>query len=69
MTPSPLHFTVPDMDCGGCIKSIMSAIHQQDMTAKVEANLDNKIVTITGNGSAETYKSAIEDAGFTITTL
>ena len=63
-----LHFTVPDMDCGGCVRSITEAIHQLDATAKVDANLDSKDVSITGNADAKAYASAIEDAGFTVET-
>lgn len=62
-----LHFTVPDMDCGGCVRSITEAIHQIDATAKVDANLDSKDVSITGGADAKAYASAIEDAGFTVT--
>lgn len=61
-----LHFTVPDMDCGGCVRSITEAIHQLDASAKVEANLESKAVSITGNADAKAYSSAIEDAGFTV---
>lgn len=63
-----LHFTVPDMDCGGCVRSITDAIHRLDATAKVEANLESKDVSITGGADAELYAGAIEDAGFTIAT-
>lgn len=62
-----LHFTVPDMDCGGCVRSITQAIHQLDATATVEADLNSKDVSVTGKADAKTYASAIENAGFTVT--
>ena len=62
-----LHFTVPDMDCGGCVRSITEAIHQLDKTAKVDANLESKDVAVSGKADAKTYAKAIEDAGFSVT--
>lgn len=62
-----LHFTVPDMDCGGCVRSITEAIHQLDATAKVEANLESKNVAVTGTADSKVYEKAIEDAGFSVT--
>lgn len=66
MTTSTLYFTVPDMDCGGCVKSITAAIHQHDATAEIDADLDSKVVSINGNEDANAYRSAIEEAGFTV---
>lgn len=62
-----LHFNVPDMDCAGCVRSITDSIHRLDADAKVETNLENKDVCITGQAEAKAYAKAIEDAGFTIT--
>lgn len=61
-----LHFTVPDMDCGGCVRSITEAIQQLDPSAQVEADLYSKDVSITGSADATAYSNAIEDAGFTV---
>lgn len=61
-----LHFSVPDMDCGGCVRAITEAIHKIDPTAKIEADLARKDVSITGTGTAQAYGRAIEDAGFTL---
>jgi copper chaperone CopZ len=60
-----LCFTVPDMDCGGCVRSITEAIHHLDPVAKVEADLETKLVSIGGVADAKAYAKAIEDAGFT----
>ena len=61
-----LHFTVPDMDCGGCVRSITEAIHQLDAKAKVSTNLESKDVSVTGTQDAKAYAHAIEEAGFTV---
>ena len=67
MTTSPaLHFTVPDMDCGGCVRSITEAIHRLDPAAKVEADLETKLVSVGGEAEVASYAGAIEDAGFTV---
>ncbi len=67
MPPSPaLRFTVPDMDCGGCVRSITEAIHRLDPTAQVAADLETKLVSVGGTADANIYAGAIEDAGFTV---
>ncbi|MBU6418629.1 MAG: heavy-metal-associated domain-containing protein [Proteobacteria bacterium] len=66
MTTSSLQFTVPDMDCGGCVRSITDAIHKVDPVAKVEADLGTKLVKIGGAADAATYANAIEGAGFDV---
>ncbi|MGE4480662.1 heavy-metal-associated domain-containing protein [Acidocella sp.] len=67
MTSSPLlRFTVPDMDCGGCVRSITEAIHHLDPAARVEADLATKLVSVSGVAVAQTYEDAIADAGFTV---
>lgn len=61
-----LIFSVPDMDCGGCVRSITEAIHKLDPAATVEADLERKAVSISGALTAHAYGRAIEDAGFTL---
>lgn len=58
-----LIFSVPDMDCGGCVRAITEAVHRLDATASVAADLASKLVHICGNGD---FAAAIEDAGFTV---
>lgn len=62
-----LNFTVPDMDCGGCVRSITSAVQRVDAQAVVDADLASKNVAITGAQTAAAYRAAIEGAGFTVT--
>ena len=61
-----MNFTVPDMDCGGCVRSITEAIHKIDPAAKVEADLSTKLVSVGGTAEAAVYASAIESAGFDV---
>ncbi|MDD2704571.1 MAG: heavy-metal-associated domain-containing protein [Acidocella sp.] len=59
-------FTVPDMDCQSCVRSITEAVHRVDAKAEVAADLTTKLVTIGGSATAKDYASAIEGAGFTV---
>ncbi len=56
-------FTIPDMDCGGCVRAITDAVHKQDAAATLEADLATKRVQINGTGD---FAAAIESAGFTV---
>ncbi|MEH6689926.1 MAG: heavy-metal-associated domain-containing protein [Pseudorhizobium pelagicum] len=56
-------FTVPDMTCGHCEKSVRSALDQALPGAAVTIDLAGKRVTVAGDaGRAE---AAIRDAGYT----
>ena len=56
-------FTIPDMDCGACVRAITDAVHRQDSGATVQADLTTKRVRINGTGD---FAAAIESAGFTV---
>ena len=60
-----LIFSVPDMDCGVCVRAITAAVHRLDATASVAADLASKRVSI-GTASAADFGKAIEEAGFTV---
>ena len=59
-------YVVPDMDCGGCVASITSAVKRLDAKAVVDANLETKQVKVEGDLAPEAVRAAIEDAGFTV---
>ena len=56
------NFHVPDMDCQSCVRAITEAVHAQDASAKITADLAAKRVQITGTGD---FAAAIKEAGFT----
>ncbi len=58
-------FSVPDMDCGACVRAITEAVHRLDATASVAADLASKYVSIDTDTPAD-FGKAIEDAGFTV---
>jgi copper chaperone len=63
---SMTHFTIPDMDCGGCVSAITRAIQAQDASATVTANLETHVVEIASTLSSDTLAAAIDAAGFTV---
>ncbi|WP_017303687.1 heavy-metal-associated domain-containing protein [Spirulina subsalsa] len=63
-----VQLTVPGMMCDGCVNSITSEIKTHDPNAKVEANLDRKLLTIETAKMAEPeLKAIITAAGYEVT--
>jgi copper chaperone len=58
-------FTVPDMHCEGCVKSITAAVHRAVPGAAVEADLATHRVTVATEVDAEVLAEVMRDAGFT----
>jgi copper chaperone CopZ len=63
---TPLQFTVPEMDCASCVKSITDAVHRVDAGAHVAADLATKRVVVGSDLEAEAVIKAIESAGFDV---
>jgi copper chaperone CopZ len=61
-----MKFTVPDMDCAGCVASITAAVKRIDAHASVAADLETKHVTIGSTVAAHAIAAAIADAGYTV---
>ena len=59
-------FTIPDMDCQGCVASITRAVHAQDAGAKVVADLDTHKVENDSAIESRLLAAAIDAAGFTV---
>lgn len=58
-------FSIPDMDCGGCVGAITRAVQSQDKQAQVTADLATHLVEINSHLDAASLARAIEAAGFT----
>ena len=54
---------VPSIACEVCAKTITNAILNIDSTAKVDVDVDQKLVTVTSEQTVDTIKQAITDAG------
>ena len=58
---------VDGMTCGGCANSVKKAIQMVDGNAEVDIDLISKTVRVKSSAALETVKSAIDDAGYTVT--
>jgi len=61
---------VDGMTCGGCVKSIENALHEQAGIQKVTADLDGRTVAVdfdTNLIQQAAIEQAIEKAGFDVT--
>ena len=57
-------YRVDGMTCGGCAKSVTSAIEQALPGAEVTVDLEAKTVTVAGNDDQAKVAQAVDDAGF-----
>ncbi|MDD1500534.1 heavy-metal-associated domain-containing protein [Agrobacterium sp. CNPSo 3708] len=56
-------FTVPDMTCGHCEKTIRNALNEALPGAKVSVDLSSHKVVV--DGDAETAMAAMQEVGYT----
>ena len=57
-------FHVPDMHCGGCLRSVTRALQKVDPHAQVEGDLDSRVVTVASSVEATRLLSALMSAGY-----
>jgi copper chaperone len=58
---------VEGMTCGGCANSVKRSVQAVDSNAKVEVDLANKKVRVDTGADLNAVKSAIADAGYSVT--
>lgn len=59
-----LQFEVKDMSCNHCVQSITNAVKALDANATVQADLDARRVTVTGDVDPDAVVTALDDIGF-----
>lgn len=59
------NFIVSDMTCGHCVKSITQAIKDNDASAELNFDLNNKVVEVNSILSNEDVINLLDDIGFT----
>ncbi len=60
-------YKVEGMTCGHCKKAVEEEVGAIDGVTAVEANVEAKIVTVTGdNVSEDAVATAVEEAGYTL---
>lgn len=57
-------FKVPNMRCGGCARSVTSALRGVDPSAEVRVDMERREVTIEGPVDADALARALREAGF-----
>ncbi|MBO9695969.1 MAG: heavy-metal-associated domain-containing protein [Sphingopyxis sp.] len=59
-----IRFDIPGMTCGGCVRSIVSAIHGVDAQAAVETDVETRSVRVKSGASRAALVEAIREAGY-----
>lgn len=57
-------FTLPDLSCGHCVKSVTTAAQALDASARVEADIASKQVSISSAQPREALVAALTEAGY-----
>jgi copper chaperone len=57
-------YRVEGMTCGGCANSVTKAIKAVAPDAKVDVDLEAKLVAVDGLDNVDIIRKAVEDAGF-----
>lgn len=59
-------FKVHDMSCNHCVQAITKAALAVDPQAQVNIDLPGRSVRIESDAAVETFRNAIEEAGYTV---
>lgn len=59
-----IQFTLPDMTCGHCVKSVTRTVLQVDAGALVEIDLPSHAVKIESQQTADAFRKALADEGY-----
>lgn len=57
-------FTIPNMACGGCARSVTKALQGVDTDAKVEADLAAHRINVESPASEAALRAALTAAGY-----
>ena len=57
-------FNVADMSCSHCANTITKAVKSEDANAKVDISLENHLVKVETQLSAQRVQQCIADAGY-----
>ena len=67
MSATTKTYTVTGMTCGHCSNAVTEEVSAIAGVTKVDVNLDNGTVTVTGtNFTDEQVKSAVDEAGYEV---
>ena len=57
-------FHVPGMNCGGCLRAVTRAVQSLDPQARVEADLEARIVKVVSRQSEPSLLNALSNGGY-----
>lgn len=55
---------VENIKCSGCANSIRKAVSTFEGVESVEVNIENEIITVTGNADIDTIKNKLKQMGY-----
>ncbi len=55
---------IPNMSCGGCVRGVTAAIHEADAHARIEPNLQERVLAIETTLNEPDIRKVLADAGF-----
>ena len=62
--PSMYLFTVPNMTCGGCAKSVTKALQIVDAAAKIETDPPKREVRVESSATEADLRAVLTEAGY-----
>ena len=62
-----MNFQVSEMSCGHCVATIEKAITTEDPSASVQADLDERTISVTSSLSADEVVQVLDKAGYAAT--
>lgn len=62
-------YTVPGISCGHCRAAIESELTPLAGVESVVVDVDSKVVTVTGEVTAEAVRAAIDEAGYEVSAV
>jgi len=59
-----IELNLPDMTCGHCASTVAQTCNLVDPAAKVEVDLNNRMVKISSNEDPKDFAEALSEAGY-----
>ncbi len=59
-----IHFYVPNMTCGGCVKSITRVLLSIDPQAQIKTDLTTREIQINSTFSTSIFQQMLKEAGY-----
>ncbi|MFQ5438753.1 MAG: heavy-metal-associated domain-containing protein [Paracoccaceae bacterium] len=62
-------FSIPEMTCGHCKKTVEEAISKLDFAATIDIDLDKRTAAISTSAGTEAIIATLKDAGYEASTV